>query len=71
MGQSLTRLWNPQEMIIDRNFDPSLVDPEELIAMKITGIGFGYFYWDTETSTLVPLDENSAFNKEHMYYYID
>lgn len=71
IGQSLTRLWNPQEMIIDRNFDPSLVDPEELIAMKITGIGFGYFYWDPETSTLVPLDENSAFNKEHMYYYID
>lgn len=71
----LVLLWEASNYFIDHNFDPELIDPTELSAMKITGVGNGYFYWDEENKILVPLTKDSEYDVKiaaaGRYYYID
>jgi hypothetical protein len=58
----LILLWYPEDYVINKDFDPNLIDPGDLEAMKITAIGTGYFYWDDENKILVPLTKDSEFD---------
>ena len=74
-NNGLILLWNASDYTIDYNFNTELIDPTELEAMKITGIGEGYFYWDEDNKILVPLTKDSEYDAEIAkaghYYYID
>jgi hypothetical protein len=74
-NKGLVLLWEASNYFIDHNFDPELIDPAELAAMEITGVGNGYFYWNEENKILVPLTKDSEYDAEiaaaGRYYYID
>ena len=73
-GGPLILLWSPEDYVINKDFDPNLIDPGDLEAMKITAIGTGYFYWDDENKILVPLTKDSEFDQSISnsgnYFYI-
>ena len=74
-NNGLVLLWEPSDYFIDQNFNRELIDPTDLSQIEVTGIGYGYFYWDSTAQALIPLTKDSEYNLEiaqsNNYYYID
>lgn len=69
-GQIKTLLWNPEDVKLSTDIPDNLINEEELISMKITKIGAGYFYYDEKKKALSIINKNATYDSEYDYYYI-